>query len=717
MTGDNIMKIKNKKLKLYLTDTLILLVVILLAIACGDAKDKGSPTSSITGKVTNASREPVRNAKVYLIPTSAINKQSVSQANILDTTNNFFENLDEPLEDTVRLKGSELISAITDSFGNYTIASKLSDEKYYIYVQPSDTDLNHLPGGDKSRVAKSKNDLVGSIVDIKVSGSPSDSATYIGSSECIACHQDYAGVKYTAHKLGVAVPGKTGGLQNKQNFPYYDDTTSWKIFKTTDSYAGGTKLIVGDHDSSRGFDKFKVYEDSTKVTTPFGEMYLWKDRESEQFKITIVNLINPLDSNSPLTLPVKLTYGGTVYKQRFLVEIPKEFSTSLGSAQRKGLYPLLQFQGYPGISNGKESNYNRSMSKWRDYHLDWWWDKGLDGTFGTSDDSLKLPSPLKTFEAKCATCHFTGYNDLKLNTLSGEWLADAVDDSNGVYDIDGDGAKDELNIGCESCHGPGSEHKVSNDSKNIVSVSYLSPSRENMICGTCHDRSAGLSSDTTPDLKNGDMLFNHVNKLPKPGMSRAQVIKEHTSRPSAAISALHIDKKHSKSHHQQYADFLKSKHYRNDKQLVVCSDCHDVHAKKSLAQTKEFKHNMVADPADPTSSLCSKCHNLEYTEHMEIKTAAQHAGAKTACSDCHMPRTAKSGAGMQSLSTAGTTTPSDSNTYVMGDISSHLFDFVSKFNLGVSGSTPGKAMSAPYTNECAACHSVKSLESKTPFTE
>ena len=37
------------------------------------------------------------------------------------------------------------------------------------------------------------------------------------------------------------------------------------------------------------------------------------------------------------------------------------------------------------------------------------------------------------------------------------------------------------------------------------------------------------------------------------------------------------DDVHSSKPHQQYADFLKSKMYRNERQLVTCSDCHDMH--------------------------------------------------------------------------------------------------------------------------------------------
>jgi hypothetical protein len=37
------------------------------------------------------------------------------------------------------------------------------------------------------------------------------------------------------------------------------------------------------------------------------------------------------------------------------------------------------------------------------------------------------------------------------------------------------------------------------------------------------------------------------------------------------------DDVHSNKPHQQYSDFLKSKIARNDRLLVACSDCHEMH--------------------------------------------------------------------------------------------------------------------------------------------
>ena len=58
---------------------------------------------------------------------------------------------------------------------------------------------------------------------------------------------------------------------------------------------------------------------------------------------------------------------------------------------------------------------------------------------------------------------------------------------------DGDGGLDDMSIGCEACHGPGSEHIAEGPSrgKAIVVPGLLAAERASMICGRCHTRGEG----------------------------------------------------------------------------------------------------------------------------------------------------------------------------------------------------------------------------------
>lgn len=64
------------------------------------------------------------------------------------------------------------------------------------------------------------------------------------------------------------------------------------------------------------------------------------------------------------------------------------------------------------------------------------------------------------------------------------------------------------------------------------------------------------------------------------------------------------------------------------------------------------------------------------------------------CVDCHMPKTAKSGSGLQQATIAGA-------TYYSGDISSHVFDMPRRAS--IANKSPGM-MPIAYTNKCGLCH-------------
>lgn len=674
----------------------IALIILAIAIAgCTSSSSGGGGLDKVTGTVVNGDGTGVIGATVYLVPVDEIDRTPITAQGILDGTT---EGFDEPLEDAVNNAGAAFPQAVTDSRGRFKMDARdegiEEDRDYYVFVQPNDGE--YLPGGDICRISRPGSSILGTDLSIEVSSQPPPGAQFVGSTTCLSCHQGHRGVMYTAHKHGFVAMDRLGGLQIPDNFPDFFDSID--KFVEASVYTDGRVITFGDLDTGRGFDKFEVYEgeDPPQIGTALARGYLWKDTADGEFKITIENLENPGDPMSPMTLVSKYTYGAAVYKQRFLVGFPG----------RKGHYPFLQFQAYPGISTGSDDHYDRTRGVWRDYHLDYFWD--------TSANMLKEPPAGKTFEGNCAGCHFTGYRTYQ-DLDTGEWLADAVNDPNGAFDIDGDGLLDEVNTGCEKCHGAGSVHVDLNlngppSSRHIVDIGSLSPSREIMVCGRCHDRSQGNGT-----VKN-DHLLNVDDEFAPPGISRAELLANYTSRKGPAAGNFWQDFEHSKSHHQQYADLIKSVKYRNDEQIVVCSDCHDVHADRTRDGFQEYRHNLVGDPSDPNSTLCARCHALDPVVHMIEETGVAHGGGQTECSSCHMPRTAKTGAGQYGLLLAPPTGGSEDvdSVYWMNDISSHLFDFVDKYSLGVAGEQPGKAMPSPYTNRCGTCHDASTLPFQTP---
>jgi predicted CXXCH cytochrome family protein len=365
-----------------------------------------------------------------------------------------------------------------------------------------------------------------------------------------------------------------------------------------------------------------------------------------------------------------MTYGGGLYKQRYLLSIGKN------------LYPFLQFNSF-----GDDAFANRTRKAFRDYHADWFYNE--------EEKKLKDPPVAKSFEKECAACHYTGYSLTKLE--SGEYIAGAVNDPNGEFDIDGDGTPNELNIGCESCHGAGSVHAKSAKAQKaatIVSPGKLASERASVICGQCHSRPQGFL--------NNDQPVNKDNKMMVPGTSRNDYLVNYTTREDA--SPKDVWESHSKSHHQQYLDFIRSSKYRNGSRILSCDDCHDPHG------VSTFKHQMREEAVSPNSTFCISCHaeQTDIAKHTEAAVGAAHTVEETkiSCTSCHQPKTAQTGAGFGKGLDAG-----EGKNYWMNDITSHLFTVPRKDNSFVKGVDPDKAMPIPYTSSCGvSCHDPLSMK-------
>jgi hypothetical protein len=349
---------------------------------------------------------------------------------------------------------------------------------------------------------------------------------------------------------------------------------------------------------------------------------------------------------------------------------------------------------------GDDTRYDQTRRVFRDWNMDLFFDVG--------SNLLVDPPTDATFEGNCAACHVTGFTRYQ-DPVTGEHMASGAFSFSGVFDLNGDGLPEEVNIGCEVCHGPGSEHvNWANDPANVgfesrytVSPRHLSPSRSSMICGRCHDRVLGRGTPLNEEP------LNDQNQMLPPGSSRREYLQSYLTRKGPELTDFWSDKLHSKSPHQQYSDFIKAKMYRNDRILVTCSDCHDAHGQGAfIAHTKE-------DPLVAPFMLCANCHSTDVYEHMETLIGATMVGDQTACVYCHMAKTAKGGSGqygfLLGFPEGG---PEDLGViYYTNDTSGHLFQSVPrKTHPDVDGVIPGYAMPTPYTQGCGlGCHDPTTL--------
>jgi len=194
-----------------------------------------------------------------------------------------------------------------------------------------------------------------------------------------------------------------------------------------------------------------------------------------------------------------------------------------------------------------------------------------------ASQSWQVRQPSVDGATQCVACHVTGYEE-----SSKSWK--------------------EAGVGCESCHGPGSEHPASKDKlEHIVRPQELDPLREAMVCGQCHS----LGGDTSgtyahsPEYRPGDDLAETF---------RDAGLKEHVL--------------HAAPPWTQYSEWLQSKHAAASPP-VTCTGCHDPHGVSGLP------HMLRKDG----NQLCLDCHDsLEGADH-----AVESLQAAT-CSNCHMPQ-------------------------------------------------------------------------------
>jgi predicted CXXCH cytochrome family protein len=600
--------------------------------------------AGVVGVVADTSGAQVGSGKVIFVPAAAVAALGPTSIAVDSDT-------DEPLEDLIRLNGATYPQTDVGADGVYRLATLPAGAYFPTFVPAEGASV--LPGGSACRTARASAALVGTRLDITVSSAIPADAEYVGSSKCMGCH-GRAHISGTMHRLGIWSATQSGPMQDLA-------ARRTDLYQAIDTkFVTGTKVYLYDYDATRGFDKYKTAETDPGANVSFtvalrqdGAGALWMD---------LHNAKNAADPD--VSYKVDAIYGGGVMKQRYLTKLTN------ASGFFHALLPL-QFQ-----NEGSESYPDRTAKVWRDYNAFKWFDE--------TTTLLKKPAAKDSFEKNCVSCHAAGVRVTGSDTTT--WTAATVADPiYGDFDYDGDGVKEEMNVGCESCHGPGSRHwEAAGQGKHIVSLSLLTPEREAMVCGQCHSRPKGALNTDSPVNAAGMMMVA--------GTSRNDYLKtQATSQLDGAAADFYTDAaKHSKSHHQQYTDFIRSALYKNGSSLMTCSGCHDPHQKTAS------KRQLRKDPGD-NAALCGSCHAstaADLSAHLAAKGIFVNAtkAAIALCTDCHMPKTAKTGSGQPGAVIGGV-------QYWMNDVSSHVFDMPRKADSGGTIKMP-----TAYTNACGACH-------------
>src|SRR5271165_1560635 len=230
----------------------------------------------------------------------------------------------------------------------------------------------------------------------------------------------------------------------------------------------------------------------------------------------------------------------------------------------------------------------------------------------TPTDPLHWTGRNQTWNYMCADCHSTNLRknyDLANDSYATTWS--------------------EIDVSCETCHGPGSNHvawaqthqkgsyKPGNGPNGLIvdlkpaSGSWASlepdtgtmhwkgqPRSHNEIntCAPCHSRRHPITSDYQPGQS---FLDGYVPSFLEEGVyyPDGQILEED----------------------YEWGSFIQSKMYHEG---VTCSDCHDPHSGKL--------------PQVSMNSVCGKCHSLaKFGSEQHHHHKAESAGAL--CVNCHMP--------------------------------------------------------------------------------
>ena len=178
----------------------------------------------------------------------------------------------------------------------------------------------------------------------------------------------------------------------------------------------------------------------------------------------------------------------------------------------------------------------------------------------------------------------------------------------------------EWNVGCERCHGPGSEHVAHPSRDNILNPAQMDSVAASDTCIQCHSQGQPGAIRSKENITTGRSATASAYKLQDFWKLEDCTLGQTTFYYFPDCTA--------HKNRMQGNDFAQSVMYRHG---ITCSSCHDVHGTDNYAQLRK-----------PANQICLDCHgpsspNGPRTATLEEHTHHKNGSPGSQCVACHMP--------------------------------------------------------------------------------